>query len=235
PRLLQGLYAVPERVSGLATNVQAAYSGYRELLLYREPLKYSFTLSLSLILLLRALAAVWGGFYAARKLVAPIQDLAAGTRAVAKGDYQTLLPLPARDEMGFLVLSFNEMTRRLARASEQTRISQQEVERERAHLQAVLSRLSSGVIAVDGDMRVSATTAAAGAILDVDLGRYLGKTLARAAQSRPLLKQFLEACQAHFDAGEAEWREEITLHGPTRRRVLMCSCATLTDEQGRPG
>ncbi|MEX0899140.1 MAG: ATP-binding protein [Gammaproteobacteria bacterium] len=235
PRLLQGLFPVPERVSGLATNVQAAYSGYRELLLYREPLKYSFTLTLSLILLLSVLGAVWAGFYAARKLVAPIQDLAAGTRAVAKGDYQTLLPLPARDEMGFLVLSFNEMTRRLSRASEQARVSQQEVERERAHLQAVLSRLSSGVIAFDGEMRVSATNSAAGAILDVELTRYLGKTLGRAAQSKPMLDQFLRACQKHFDVGDGDWREEISLQGGTRRRVLMCSCATLTDDQGRQG
>ena len=50
-----------------------------------------------------------------------------------------------------------------------------------------------------------------------------------------MLAQFLRACQAHFDVGDADWREEITLHGETRRRVLMCSCATLTDDQGRPG
>jgi HAMP domain-containing protein len=97
-RLLQGLFSVPGRVSALAANVQTAYSRYRELLFLREPLKYTFTLTLSLILVLSLLAAVWGAFYAARKLVAPIQDLAAGTRAVAKGDYQTLLPMPARDE-----------------------------------------------------------------------------------------------------------------------------------------
>ena len=34
-------------------------------------------------------------------------------RAVAKGDFDTRLPLPARDEMGFLVHSFNDMISRL--------------------------------------------------------------------------------------------------------------------------
>lgn len=235
PRLLQGLFEVPERVSSLATNVETAYSRYRQLLQMREPLKYSFTLTLSLILFLSLLAAVWAAFYAARKLVAPIQDLAAGTRAVAKGDYKTLLPMPARDEMGFLVLSFNEMTRRLSRASEQARVSQQEVERERAHLEAVLSRLSSGVIAFDDDLSLRTANAAAGDILDADLTRYVGKNLKRAVQNQPLLEQFMAAVYAHFEAGEDNWREEISLHRDSRRRVLMCSSAMLPGEGDLPG
>lgn len=233
-RVLQGLFVVPMRVSGLAANVETAYSRYRELLIMREPLKYIFTLTLSLVLLLSLLGAVWAAFFAARRLVAPIQDLAAGTRAVAKGDFQTLLPLPARDEMGFLVLSFNEMTRRLARASEQARVSQQEVERERAHLEAVLSRLSSGVIAFEGDMTLSAVNEAAGAILGVDLSGFVGKQLHRPARSNPMLDQFLRACRAHFDIGDEEWREEITVQAGSRRRVLMCSCATLPGADGMP-
>ncbi len=48
-----------------------------------------------------------------------MQDLIQGTRAVGKGDFGTRLPLPSRDEMGFLVQSFNDMTKRLRRASEE--------------------------------------------------------------------------------------------------------------------
>ncbi len=231
PRILQAMFTVPQRVSGLADNVEIAYTRYRQLLVLREPLKYSFTLTLSLILLLSLLAAVWAAFYAARKLVAPIQDLAAGTRAVAKGDYQILLPLPARDEMGFLVLSFNEMTRRLARASEQARVSQQEVERERAHLEAVLSRLSSGVIALDDDLKIRTANRTAGDILGADLGRFVGKRLDRAAGAGPFVEQFVRACRPHFDAGDEEWREQVIIQSGTRRRVLMCSCATLPGDE----
>ncbi|MBL0891700.1 MAG: HAMP domain-containing protein, partial [Gemmatimonadaceae bacterium] len=45
-----------------------------------------------------------------------MQDLIAGTRAVAKGDLSTRLALSSRDEMGFLVHSLNDMAKRLARA-----------------------------------------------------------------------------------------------------------------------
>ena len=56
------------------------------------------------------IAAVYGAVFAAQRLVQPVQDLIAGTRAVAKGNYDTKLPLPGRDELGFLVTSFNDMT-----------------------------------------------------------------------------------------------------------------------------
>jgi nitrogen fixation/metabolism regulation signal transduction histidine kinase len=51
-----------------------------------------------------------------RKLTAPIQTLVAATRAVAKGDFDTRLPMrhARRDRLpGY---SFNDMTKRLARA-----------------------------------------------------------------------------------------------------------------------
>ena len=57
------------------------------------------------------LAAIYGAIYSAQRLVRPVQDLIEGTRAVGKGDFGTRLPLPSRDEMGFLVHSFNDMTK----------------------------------------------------------------------------------------------------------------------------
>ena len=42
------------------------------------------------------LAAIYGAIYSAQRLVRPVQDLIAGTRAVGKGDFGTRLPLPAR-------------------------------------------------------------------------------------------------------------------------------------------
>ena len=85
----------------------------------REPLKNSFRLTLTLVLLLAMLAAIYGAIYSAQRLMRPVQDLIAGTRAVGKGDFATRLPLPSRDEMGYLVHSFNDMTKRLRRAREE--------------------------------------------------------------------------------------------------------------------
>jgi len=115
-RLLQALFPVTDRLSLLADAVQAAFDSYKELIFLRAPLKASFTLILSLALLLAVLAAFWAAFYTARRLVQPLRELAEGTQAVAAGQFDKQLAQASSDELGFLVQSFNEMTRNLAQA-----------------------------------------------------------------------------------------------------------------------
>lgn len=118
-RYVMAVYRVPPQIARLSEAVQHAYSQYGDLAALREPLKYSFRLTLTLVLLLAMLAAIYGAIFFAQRMVRPVQDLIAGTRAVGKGDFDTRLPLPSRDEMGFLVHSFNDMTKRLRRAHDE--------------------------------------------------------------------------------------------------------------------
>ncbi|HEX2668222.1 MAG TPA: ATP-binding protein [Gammaproteobacteria bacterium] len=224
---LQALYPVGGEQSGLANRVQQAYSHYRELTVLRGPLKLMFNLTLLLVLLLSVLMAVWGAFVAARTLVAPIQDLVEGTRAVARGDFTTRLPLPSRDEVGYLVSSFNEMTQRLAEAREAARKSREQVENERSYLGAVLTRLSSGVISFNAALVLKTANPAASAILETDLHQHMGRSLAGLGQDDTLLGQFVAACRRHLDADDKEWREEMVLNSPGGRRIFMVSCAML--------
>ncbi len=224
---LQALYPVADEQSGLADRVQQAYSRYHELTVLRTPLKISFLLTLLLVLLLSVLMAVWGAFVAARTLVAPIQDLVEGTRAVARGDFTTRLPLPSRDEVGFLVSSFNEMTQRLAEAREAARKSREQVENERSYLGAVLTRLSSGVVSFNAALVLKTANPTASAILETDLHQYMGRSLVALGSQDSLLGQFVAACRRHLDADDKEWREEMVLNSPSGRRIFMVSCATL--------
>ncbi|HVH83602.1 MAG TPA: HAMP domain-containing protein, partial [Steroidobacteraceae bacterium] len=143
-RFVVGVYPVPAQLAALSGAVQGTYSQYGNLAAMREPLKYSFSLTLTLVLLLAMLAAIYGAIFSAQRLVRPVQDLIEGTRAVGKGDFATRLPLPSRDEMGFLVHSFNDMTKRLRRARAEAQHSQEAVERERERLAIILARLSTG-------------------------------------------------------------------------------------------
>ena len=127
--------------------------------------------------MLSLLAAIYGAFILSRRLVAPIQDLVAGTRAVAKGDFDTRLPTPARDEIGFLISSFNDMTQRLAAARREASLSQALVEAERTNLEVILARLSTGVLALEADLKIRTANQASGAILGVDLEHRVGETL----------------------------------------------------------
>jgi nitrogen fixation/metabolism regulation signal transduction histidine kinase len=235
PRLLAVTYPIERRLGELADTVESAYQRYGEKARLREPLKDSFTLTLTLVLLLSLFASLYGAFWAARRLVRPIQDLVAGTRAVAKGDFDLRLPLTSHDEMGILVHSFNDMTKRLARAREETLRSQQAVEAERANLAVILARLSTGVISLAPDRTIRTVNHAAGAILATDIEACIGKSFIDASQSSPLFVQFGAACERHLDDGQREWREQLVLQSESSRRVLMCACTTLSGEDPSSG
>ena len=234
-RYVVAIYAVPAQLSALTDAVQRSYSQYGDLAAMREPLKYSFRLTLTLVLLLAMLAAIYGAIFSAQRLVSPVQDLIAGTRAVGKGDFGTRLPLPSRDEMGFLVHSFNDMTKRLRRAREEATHSQQAVERERERLAIILARLSTGVVAVDRVLTVRMANHAAGAILGTDLWAATGRSLPELAANNERLGQFVAAIAVRFASGREEWREQLDLDSQAGRRTLMCACTSLPGEDSDMG
>ncbi|MEM6514015.1 MAG: ATP-binding protein [Pseudomonadota bacterium] len=232
--VLQAYFPVTSRLGRMANSVENSYQQYQSLLFLREPLKSTFTLTLSVVLLLSLLTAIYGAFVFARRLVQPIQQLVYGTRAVAKGEFDLRLPEPTRDEIGFLVTSFNDMTQRLSDASEQAALNQALVEAERANLAVILARLSTGVIALDTKFRLRNANQASSAILNADLGGRSGRYLADIANDSPLLQQFSDVSLMHLNAGNTEWREQIVLRGEVGRRVLTCACTTLPGDEGRP-
>ena len=231
-RVLIALYPVPEQLSELANTVQRSYTQYANLVQLRQPLKSTFMLILTFVVLLSLFAAVYGAFFAAQRLVQPVQDLIAGTRAVARGDYDTQLPLPSRDELGFLVTSFNDMTKRLARARLETRRSQQAVEAERAGLAVILARLSTGVVSLEPDMTVRTANQAASAILRVDMESAIGKRFDESISDSPYFGQFLGVVRQRLAAADRDWREQIDLSSEGGRRVLMCACTALPNDIG---
>ena len=234
-RVLIALYPVPQQLSQLADTVQRSYTQYANLVQLRQPLKSTFVLILSFVVLMSLIAAVYGAFFAAQRLVQPVQDLIAGTRAVAKGNYDTKLPLPSRDELGFLVTSFNDMTKRLGRAREETRRSQQAVEAERAGLAVILARLSTGVVSLEADLTVRTANQAASAILGVDLEAAVGTRFDAAISDSTLFTQFLSAVQQRLGSEQLDWREQIDLLSDSGKRVLMCACTALPNDIGAPG
>ena len=232
--ILLAHFPVTERLGRMANSVERSNTEYQRLVFLRDPLKSTFTLTLTVVLLLSLLTAIYGAFVLARRLVAPIQNLVAGTRAVAKGDFDLRLPQASRDEIGFLVSSFNDMTQRLASARREASLSQALVEAERRNLEVILARLSTGVVALDSDLRIRTANQASGAILNVDLENRVGESLVDLARDEPLLDQFVDVARVHLAAGETEWREQIVLRGEVGRRVLTCACTMLPGDEDSP-
>jgi len=231
-RFVVALYPVPPQLVRLSEAVQHSYSQHSDLTEQREGVKNLFGLTLTLVLLLAMLTAIYGAIYSAEKLVRPVQDLIAGTRAVGKGDFGTRLPLPSRDEMGFLVHSFNDMTKRLRRAREDTTRSQQAVERERERLSIILARLTTGVIAIGRDLKLRSANQAASSILGVDFEQGVGQPLSALEGSNPRFARFLGEVSLRLARGEEEWREQMDLKPEMAgARVLVCACTPLPGDE----
>jgi nitrogen fixation/metabolism regulation signal transduction histidine kinase len=233
-RVLQALFPVTDRLSLLADAVQAAFDSYKGLIFLRGPLKASFTLTLSLVLLLAMLAAFWAAFHTARRLVRPLRELAEGTEAVAIGQFDKQLPSAGSDELGFLARSFNQMTRNLAQARDTAQRSQDLVEGQRAYLETVLARLSSGVMTLDQAGKLQTCNAAASQILGVDLAAFIGSDGQRIAAAQPVLQDLIEAIGPQMLSG-SDWRQEIAWFSGAGRRILTCRGSLLPDTVGLRG
>jgi len=233
-RILQALFPIDQRVNKLANNVQQYFTVYKKLNYLRGQLKNSFLLTLSLVLLLSMFAAVWVAFFSAQRLMAPVRNLAEGTRAVADGDYEKKLPAAGHHELGFLVQSFNDMTRKIAQASSQAKDSQQQVESQRAYLEAVLGNLSSGVMTLDHELNIRTVNSVAGKILGIDFARYTGGPIDNLVHAYAPLKRFVDSIKSLSERPD-QWQEEIIIFSQGGRKVLMCRGTTLLDENEHSG
>lgn len=223
-RVLIALFPVSGRISELADRVQKAYGEYRGREFLRQPLKQSFRLTLSLVLLLSVLFAVWAAFFLARRLLMPIHELATATRAVAEGDYRRRLPVLHSDELGFLVRSFNQMTFRIRQAREAEAYSQSLVESQRSYLQTVLSNLSSGVLTLDDDLLIRTANESANQLLEMDqpLESFSGSHIADIARTRTVLQAFFDQLAPEVIKSADLWSKEVRLFGAQGRKVLLC-------------
>lgn len=238
-RLLSAQFELPERLSSLAQNVQNAFAEYKSHEYLRKPLKQSFRLTLSLVLLLSTLFALWAALFMARRLLDPIYELARATRSVAEGDYRSRLPVVHHDELGFLVGSFNEMTQRIHQARDAAAVSQDQLEGQRSYLQTVLGQLSSGVLTLDGQMHIRTANNAVDSLLGMDqpLENFVDAHLADVARNHPTLQAFYDQLLPEFIDAEKAWSKEVRLFSDFGRKILMCHgiplSKTSNDEKGQ--
>ncbi|MFV1997055.1 MAG: ATP-binding protein [Acidiferrobacterales bacterium] len=234
-QILQVLQPLPTRYATLGESVQSAFAEYEKLVYLRGPLKFGFTLTLSLVALITILVSLWASIFSARRLVAPIRDLAEGTKAVTEGNYRKRLPIPGDDEMGVLVKSFNEMTERIHQAQTLIKRSQREAEIQRTYLETVLTHLSSGVLSFNTRGNLRTFNATASELLGVNLEQGVGKRLDWISDKTARLEPFVDALNASIEDGTPEWQAEVVLQDGATRNVLIVRGTRLPGLRGRFG
>jgi len=211
PSLLQLTRAVAPDVAANAQALRAGYGEYQQLSLSRVGLQKMYRLTLTLTLLLAIFAAIASGVMLAGSMTAPLIELAAGTRAVAGGDYRPVREFRGNDELNVLTRSFNEMTRQLSDARETVEARSRELETARGFLERVLSNLSAGVIVLDSESRIVTANLGAGRILGMSLDDQVGRRLSEVHPQ--LAEQVSSAFRDHSLAATPKdsWQRQMKL------------------------
>jgi nitrogen fixation/metabolism regulation signal transduction histidine kinase len=232
PKYLQVLYQVPVRIADLADSIEFASIRYKEMRFLRDSLKISFTLALSLVLLLSLLAAIWVAFISIRNIVAPVKELVKGTKAVAAGDYAQQLPVMKQDDLGFLVESFNQMTQRIAQSRDEAKLASFEVEEQRSYLESILANVTAGVMSFEADFTIRTTNQAAYRILHCQESCFVGQSLSLLAVEFPALGDLFNSMQSLIEQADDIWQQRVAFLGANGRQELLCRGTPLFSQEG---
>ncbi|MFL6282879.1 MAG: ATP-binding protein [Pyrinomonadaceae bacterium] len=131
--------------------------------------------TLGLLTLMLLFAATWSAIHLARGIGAPIRALAEASREVAAGNLSHRVDAIADDELAVLAAAFNDMTaqleenrRRLEDNATELRDKNCALEERRHYIETVLQTVSTGVISLDDENRVTTINASALAMLRLE-------------------------------------------------------------------
>jgi len=134
---------------------------------------------LALLSIVLALAAGAACYAAYRYISAPLQSIREGAERFARGDLATRVPVPQSEELGELAVALNRMAAQLHdRYASQTAHTYE--------LEAVLSSMVEGVLAVDAQSRILKLNPAAAALLNAPIDACEGRILQEVVRNRDL-------------------------------------------------
>ncbi len=113
------------------------------------------------------LAAIWSGLWFAERLSGPVGRLAGAAQRVGTGDLDVqVAEEEGDDEIAMLGRYFNQMTRQLKGQRQTLLDNTQQIERRRRLFDSVLSSVTSGVVGLDPEGRVTFVNRSARRLLD---------------------------------------------------------------------
>jgi two-component system nitrogen regulation sensor histidine kinase NtrY len=173
---------VTQRLEQRIRGIEQAFQEYKQLKLVKNPVKGIYILLFLLMTLIVVFSFTWFGLYLARGITGPIAELAEATREVAAGNLAYKVQTRADDEIGVLVDSFNRMTDDLGRSKgqlEEAYLDLQdkhtELEERRRYTETVLEAVTTGVLSLDPQSRLTTLNRAAAAMFGLQSADAVGQ------------------------------------------------------------
>lgn len=171
--------------------------------------------------LLVALMATLVSYVVARRIARPIEEVRKGAERFAKGELTYAIPAPRSREMVLLAGTLNQMA---AELRERIRT----VDRQRDELEAVLTSMQEGVIALNMDEHLIKVNQAAAAMFRFKPAAAIGRTIQEVIRN-PQLHRFVQEALT----GEGEAEGEIHLYQEEEERILGTRSSPLREPGGR--
>jgi two-component system, NtrC family, nitrogen regulation sensor histidine kinase NtrY len=168
---------------------QRVLNDYRDLQARSRTNQLRFNAALLLGALLIVALAILAALRLADRLVRPVGQLAAAAGRIEEGDFTVRVPVAeTEDELETLAHAFNRMTARIEEQTGALRSANAQLETRRAFIEAVLSSVTAGVVALDSDNRILLINRSAEALLQQGPEAVEGTPL---AELSPELDEFL--------------------------------------------
>ena len=157
---------VDARILNLLDDAEATARLYNQLESERNRIVFDFGMLYLGFAVVLILASIWLGLWFAERLAQPVGRLAGAAQRVGAGDLDVQVrEEPGDDEIAMLGRVFNQMTRQLKAQRETMLEVNRRVERRRRLFDSVLSSVTSGVVGLDDDGRVTFANRSAERIL----------------------------------------------------------------------
>jgi two-component system, NtrC family, nitrogen regulation sensor histidine kinase NtrY len=203
---------------------------YQELQERRLGLQIAFALMFALIALLVTLSAVFLGLSFANRLVQPIRRLIGAAGQVAAGNLGVEVHIrKSEGDLANLGDTFNKMTTQLRQQREDLISARDQIDSRRRFTEAVLSGVTSGVVGLDRQGRVTLMNRSAADILGMQASDIEGAVL---AEKVPELAELIDKAG---QGGANLVQGQVMIVRGGRERTLVTRVALETDEEGAHG
>ena len=152
---------LPANFTEARKQLELSQQRYLELAKARRTVRRTYMVLLWWITGMVLFASMWLALYLSRLVTRPVVALAEATQEISRGNLDYRVEVPAADELGDLVRSFNQMAgelssnrRKLETASHELGAANSELERRRQHIETILESIPTGVLSLDAELRV---------------------------------------------------------------------------------
>lgn len=131
-------------------------------------------------------------YISVRKIVKPIKELTIASKQIAKGEFDKRINVNTKDEIEELSVSFNQMASRLKATINQLKDAN-------ADLDAILSSINDGIIALDENNTITLANQSVSKILGIDVKDIVGKNIGDALRDLEYIEEIEECVNSPDD------------------------------------